>query len=160
VVRLGTVGGRDKVHLLAGADLFALPSEHENFGIAALEALAAGTPVLLSPHVDLAKAVEPAGFGFTAPLDVSTWTGRLAELLALPDRLTALAEPARAWTAAHYSWQRITAELLGHYQALLRAPPDHREATPDVPASAGQLPDLHTERGDQPAPLPGQPPLV
>ena len=49
VVRLGLVTGNEKVLLLAGASLFALPSEHENFGIAPLEALAAGTPVLLSP---------------------------------------------------------------------------------------------------------------
>src|SRR5207245_24431 len=53
VVRAGTVTGRAKIALLAAARLFALPSEHENFGNAALEALAAGTPVLLSPHVDL-----------------------------------------------------------------------------------------------------------
>jgi glycosyltransferase involved in cell wall biosynthesis len=153
VVYVGAVTGADKVALLAGADLFALPSEHENFGNAALEALAAGTPVLLSPHVDLAGAVEPAGFGFTASMEASAWAERLAELLARPDQLAALAAPARAWTAKHYSWQRITAELLCQYRLLLKAIPNARY-------SSRQLPGLHPQRGRQPAALLGQPPLV
>jgi glycosyltransferase involved in cell wall biosynthesis len=155
---VGPVAGNDKAALLAGADLFALPSEHENFGIAALEALAAGTPVLLSPHVDLAEQVERAGFGFTAPVQATAWGRRLAELLARPERLAALAEPARAWACEHFSWERVTDELLRHYESVLRARPCHARA--DAPRAAGQLPGLHAERAGQRAPLSGQPPLV
>jgi glycosyltransferase involved in cell wall biosynthesis len=157
---VGGVAGGEKAALLAGADLFALPSEHENFGIAALEALAAGTPVLLSPHVDLVKAVEAVGCAFVAPVAASAWAARLADLLARPERLAALAEPARAWAAERYSWAGLTADLLQQYQVLLRARPEKLQTIPNVCVSSGQLPDLHLERGNQPAPLPGQPPLV
>jgi glycosyltransferase involved in cell wall biosynthesis len=123
VHRLGTVRGEEKVALLAGAHLFALPSEHENFGIAALEALAAGTPVMLSPHVDLAGAVTTVGFGYRVPLDSQTWTRQLRKVLAEPDRLVETGERARAWVREHYDWRRIAGELEHRYQWVMAGCP-------------------------------------
>lgn len=114
VVRVQTVAGRQKVALLTGASLFALPSEHENFGIAALEALAVGTPVLLSPHVDLAAAVRDAGLGDTAPLGAGAWSERLAATG--PAHARSERAAARAWVCAHYSWGGIAQRLLQQYR--------------------------------------------
>jgi glycosyltransferase involved in cell wall biosynthesis len=119
VLQVGTVGGTDKVALLAGATLFALPSEHENFGVAALEALAAGTSVLLSPHVDFAEAAVAAGLAYTAPLETGAWRQRLATLLAAPADLDRLAPRAREWVNAEFSWSRISSQLLSQYQRVL-----------------------------------------
>jgi glycosyltransferase involved in cell wall biosynthesis len=113
------VAGRLKVALLAGASLFALPSEHENFGIAALEAVAAGAPVLLSPHVDLAPDLVKAGLGDAVPLEVSAWRDRLAACLT--DRSVLARDPdfAREWVRERYSWKTIAAELDVQYTAVL-----------------------------------------
>jgi glycosyltransferase involved in cell wall biosynthesis len=51
---VGFVGADEKASLHAEADLFILPSKHENFGVAALEALAAGVPVIVTREVQLA----------------------------------------------------------------------------------------------------------
>ena len=80
VIRLNTVTGALKAQLLAGATLFALSSEHENFGIAPLEALAAGTPVVLSPAVGLTRDAVAAGVGFSVPLERKAWAETFASL--------------------------------------------------------------------------------
>jgi glycosyltransferase involved in cell wall biosynthesis len=120
VLRVGTVSGRNKVALLAGATLFALPSEHENFGIAALEALAAGTPVLLSPHVDLAGAVADANLGYTVALELSAWRWRLGTLLQQRGSLVGFADRAREWANRKFSWNEIVIHLLQQYYHVLR----------------------------------------
>lgn len=130
VVRLGTVSGAEKAALLGGARLFALPSEHENFGIAALEALAAGTPVLLSPHVDLAVQVVEAGFGTTAPLDVAAWESALARELADPRVPEELSARARHWVQTQYAWDQIAQRLVERYQWV-------RAGCPAEPAGVG-----------------------
>jgi glycosyltransferase involved in cell wall biosynthesis len=116
VLSVGHVAGELKTALLTAAELFALPSEHENFGIAALESLAAGVPVLLSPHVDLAPAAAAAGFGAVAPLDAGAWKERLAALLG--DSPLPAGDAARRWVRANYSWDVLAARLVERYEAL------------------------------------------
>lgn len=119
VVRLGTVTGRDKVALLAAASLFALPSEHENFGVAALEALATGTPALLSPHVDL---TGDEGC-YRAPLDPANWAKMFATLLKDSTQTSEGSEALREEIWRKYSWRRLTAELLERYRWVLAGCP-------------------------------------
>ncbi len=59
----GMLEGEAKRAALAAAELFVLPSHHENFGIAVVEALAAGTPVLVSDRVNIAPEIAAAGAG-------------------------------------------------------------------------------------------------
>lgn len=123
VVPLGTVLGDDKAALLSGARLFALPSEHENFGVAVLEALGAGTPVLASPHVDVAAAAAADGMAETVALEVGCWRERLAAVLAAPAVPEGFSERARGWVRANYSWDRITADLVERYRWVVASCP-------------------------------------
>ena len=55
----GMLEGDLKWGAFAAAEVFALPSHQENFGIAVAEALACGTPVLISNKVNVAQDYRP-----------------------------------------------------------------------------------------------------
>lgn len=63
----GMLKGERKWGALFAAEVFVLPSHQENFGIAVAEALASGTPVLISDKVNIWREVEADGAGFVAP---------------------------------------------------------------------------------------------
>jgi glycosyltransferase involved in cell wall biosynthesis len=68
--------GDRKWGALRSAEVFVLPSHQENFGIAVVEALAVGTPVLISRKVNIWEEIESEGAGF-ADVDDSNGTLRL-----------------------------------------------------------------------------------
>lgn len=85
----GMLRGPAKWGAFAAADAFILPSHQENFGIAAVEALASATPVLLAEPVNLAPDVAAAG---CALVESDTLQGTLNLL----ERWPALDEVARS----------------------------------------------------------------
>ena len=70
----GPLFGEERSAALASADVWALPSRTENFGVAVVEAMAAGCPVVISSAVNLADRVAAAGAGIVTdqtPADVA-----------------------------------------------------------------------------------------
>ncbi|WP_119080311.1 XrtY-associated glycosyltransferase XYAG1 [Chitinophaga alhagiae] len=61
---VGWKKGDEKFDFLAGIDLFALTSHNENFAVVVVEALAVGTPVLVSEHVGLSGYVQEKRLGW------------------------------------------------------------------------------------------------
>jgi len=59
----GPVYGDAKWGAIYGAEAFVLPSHQENFGIVVAEALACGTPVLISKEIDIWREIADAGAG-------------------------------------------------------------------------------------------------
>lgn len=77
----------DVVSLLSVADLFLLPSEQESFGLAALEAMACGVPVVGCRVGGLPEVVVDGETGFLVPVgDAAAVAARSIELLADPKR--------------------------------------------------------------------------
>jgi glycosyltransferase involved in cell wall biosynthesis len=116
---MGHIDGPIKASVLAAGDLFVLPSFSENFGVAAVEALAAGLPCILGRGVALAAEIESAGAG----LVTDPAPDRIAEQLriALGDdaRRQSAAERALRW-AETYSATNMGAKLLHLYRGILR----------------------------------------
>jgi len=114
----GFVTGDAKQALLRQAHWFVLPSASENFGIAAAEALMAGTPVLLCPGVALASDVAAAGAGLVCEPNLAALASCLERCLQ-PAPL-AMRQAARRLAEERYSWPAISRQLIGHYEEVLR----------------------------------------
>ncbi len=94
---LGFTGGRDKVRLLAEADLFVVPTLHENFGFVLLESLAAGTAVLTTREANTSPEIIAADAGRVAERTPEAMAEAIADLLADPAELQAMGRRGRAW---------------------------------------------------------------
>ena len=75
----GHVSGGDKTYLFQNADLFLLPSNQENFGVAVLEAIHHGCPVLVSDEVYIAEFFHP-DYPILS-LDLDRWAKEITRIL-------------------------------------------------------------------------------
>lgn len=102
----------------AAADVFVMPSHYESFGMAALEALACGTPVIAANVGGLRTLIVDGQHGLlTPPHAPSVLAEKLTQLLAdapLRERL----QVGALQRAATYSWAQITDQIYHIYQEL------------------------------------------
>jgi len=116
---LGYVNPEERKRVLAATDLFALVSYSENFGNAAVEAMMAGVPVLLSNNVGIYREVETDGAGRAVPVDNRAISQALIELLSNPARLEAMGQRARQSARQRYGIEAIARKMLVAYEDIL-----------------------------------------
>jgi glycosyltransferase involved in cell wall biosynthesis len=117
-VLTGMLTGRDKLAALVDAHVLAQPSYHENFGMVVVEALACGTPVIVSDQVYLWPRVTEAAVGAVVRLDVGAVAAELEAWLADGDRRDAAAGRARAVALRDFAWDRVAGNWVGHYRRV------------------------------------------
>jgi glycosyltransferase involved in cell wall biosynthesis len=104
---------------LADADVFALASPAEALGVAIMEAMGGGLPVVASDVGGIPELVTPGITGeLFAPGDHEALADRLTALLRAPERLAAMSKAARA-AAADMRMENRVDEYLGLYDRLL-----------------------------------------
>ena len=100
---LGLVVGPAKVAVYQTADIFALPTNRENFGIVNVEALAAGTPVITTKGVDIWPELEKSGAATILETDAPDLARQVAdaitEMLDRPGGAAEIGERGREWVA-------------------------------------------------------------
>jgi D-inositol-3-phosphate glycosyltransferase len=102
------------------ADLLALPSHYESFGLVVLEALACGTPVAGTAVGAVASIVtEGVNGSIIASPEINDVADGIARIVALPREERPGGDAVRA-TVADYGWPRIAAAVARRYQLLLR----------------------------------------
>ena len=79
----GMLAGDLKWGAFRSAEVFLLPSHHENYGIAVVESLACGTPVVISSAINIWPEIEADGAGLVCDDNVSSTTAALGRWLTL-----------------------------------------------------------------------------
>ena len=122
---LGETYGKEKEELFQGASLFIMPSHTENFGLAVLEALSYGLPVLSTMGTPW-KTIADRGCGWWVPGTVEDIAGALNIATNLSQtQLTAKGRIARR-LAEEFDWEVIANSMLELYRWILGGgkPPD------------------------------------
>jgi glycosyltransferase involved in cell wall biosynthesis len=115
----GFVTGDRKTNFLQQADLFVLPSYYENFGIAVAEAMASGTPVVISDGVYIWQDVQQAEAGWIASLTLESLMKALRLALSNAEERRLRGEKGKEYALRHYSWDAIAQQTIGAYQEIL-----------------------------------------
>lgn len=121
--RVACLGRQDHfAELLAAADVFLLPSESESFGLAALEALCCGVPVVASDVGGLPEVVRPGVTGFLAPPgDVGAFAAHVRRLFTDAALRDALARQAREDARARFRLDPAIDRYESVYERLIAA---------------------------------------
>lgn len=116
VMFVGKVTEEERSVLLAGASVFVLPSVVEPFGIAALEAMAAGVPTIVSKTSGVAE-ITPTSFAVDF-WDSEEFASRILELLRYPELRQLMGAQSR-WDALRSGWPERALETVGVYLQVM-----------------------------------------
>lgn len=113
------LGGQEKLSALAAATAFVLPSYSENFGVAPVEAMAAGLPVVLSEHVAISGDVRKAEAGLVVPVEAGALAAAMERLLD-PALCSRLGQNARRLARTRFTADAAARELISLYHEVRR----------------------------------------
>jgi N-acetyl-alpha-D-glucosaminyl L-malate synthase BshA len=125
------LGNQSRVEaVLPCADLFLLPSEEESFGLAALEAMACGVPVIGTSGTGLVEVVEDYRNGFLLPVGDTVSMARAGiALLKDSNRLNEFKRSASESALRRFSSEKIVKQYEHFYEEVLNGEPTSQSAT-------------------------------
>ncbi|HYW91952.1 MAG TPA: glycosyltransferase [Gammaproteobacteria bacterium] len=114
----GFVTGEDKRQVLAGADIFVLPSYGEGFSTAVLEAMASGLPVVITEQCKFPQ-VKSSQAGLIIEPDPAQLADAMRQLIEHPERARAMGQHGRSLVRKRYSWTVAASEMHALYRTVL-----------------------------------------
>ena len=134
----GMLTGDEKLRAFEEADVFVLPTYQENFGIAAVEGLAAALPVVTTRGMDLWQELEEAGAYI-----VSDQPGPLAAALraavADPEEALERGKRGRRWVQEQLGREVVLERHLAWYEAMVMETGSNRHSRDEAPATGSLL---------------------
>ena len=109
--------GEDKISAMKDADMFIYPSRHEIFGIAPLEALICGTPVIVTENCGCADFLREANGGIVVKYqDISGLLDSIQNILDKKEEAKKLASNGMELVQRQFNWNEITKDMIKLYK--------------------------------------------
>jgi glycosyltransferase involved in cell wall biosynthesis len=118
----GLLIGQEKLQAFADADVFAFPSEAENFGQAMFEAMGSGIPVVVSDTLDYATEVRRYEAGLVVRREPQEFANAILKLLRDSDLRKRMGENGLRLARA-YSWEACGEKVERAIQCILQGKP-------------------------------------
>lgn len=115
----GHLNGVEKNEVLFGADVFVLPSYHENFSLSTVEAMGIGLPVIISDQVGIVDDVRAARAGYDFPAGSVSLLARAIERLTSVHERRQTGANARELVIGKFSQELVGNYLFGFYSDLI-----------------------------------------
>src|SRR5207249_1427830 len=103
---------------LADADAFVLPSYSENFGVAVVEAMASGIPVVVSDQVAIHREISDARAGLVVQCKSEELTEALTKLIENHALCADMGNSGRRLARAKFSPEAATKNLINVYREI------------------------------------------
>jgi glycosyltransferase-like protein len=116
IVEAGPMSDADMPRLYRLADVLAFPSVKEGFGLAVLEAMASGAPVVAPRIAPFTEYLSAGDVEWCDPYDIRSIGAAIERALWTPHRAALIANGAEV--AARHDWRRVARAHLPVYEAL------------------------------------------
>lgn len=115
----GMLQGERKLAAFRDANVFVLPSYSENFGIAVVEAMACGVPVVVSDQVNICHDISKSGAGLVVPCDTSKCAEGIRFVLDDEARASQMGSRGTAFVNENFSWSVVGSKLEEVYREVI-----------------------------------------
>lgn len=116
----GILTGKEKLEAYAASDIFVLPSYSENFGIAAVEAMACGIPVVVTDQVGISKEIQDYRAGIVVNTNAESLYNGINLLLKNPDLKIEMAANGKKLVREHYDINKVADMMIGVYDGVIK----------------------------------------
>ena len=116
----GILTGKEKLEAYAASDIFVLPSYSENFGIAVIEAMACGMPVVISNKVGIYREIEENRAGIVVDTDTESLYKGINLLIKNPELKTEIATNGRRFVQERYDINKVTDMMIQFYNEVIK----------------------------------------
>ena len=115
----GPLYGQEKLKAYVDADVYVLPSSYEIFGITVLEALACGTPVIVTDRCGIADVIDGQA-GLVVPYNEEQLRNAVLKLLNDDKMRQRFSQKGKLLVREKFNWERIVEQIEGLYERVTK----------------------------------------
>ncbi len=115
----GFLSGLDKIQAYVDADIYVLPSIYESFSTTVLEALACGTPVIMTDRCALADVIKSQA-GLVVPYDKEQLREAILHMLGDDKMRLQFGKKGQSLVRERFNWEKIAEQVERVYRGILR----------------------------------------